>query len=75
MPPEVTGNLDAAREAARAGREAASKRKAARQTSHLNVTAAAETPRAKRHQSESMVPSGMQLSEHAVPIANATGLE
>ena len=62
VPPEVTTNLDAARAAARATRETASKRKAARQTNHLNVIAAAETPPAKRHQSESMVPSGMQLS-------------
>ena len=59
VPPEVAANLDAARAAARAARETASKRKAARQTNHLNVTAAAETPPAKRHQSESMVPSGM----------------
>ena len=43
MPPEVAVNLDAARAAARAARETASKRKAARQTNHLNVTAAAET--------------------------------
>jgi hypothetical protein len=74
VPPEVVANLDAAKAAARAARETATKRKAARQTNHLNVTAAAETPPAKRHQSESMVPSGIQLSEPAVPIANATGL-
>ena len=75
VPLEVTPNLDAARAAARAARETASKRKATRQTNHLNVTAAAETRPAKRHQSESMVPSGMQPSEPAGPIANAFGLK
>ena len=74
VPPEVVANLDAARATARAARENASKRKAARQTNHMNVTAAAETPPAKRHQSESTVPSRMQLSELAVPITNAIGL-
>ena len=74
VPPEVTASLDAARAAARAARETATKRKAARQTNHLNVTAAAETPPAKRHQSESMVPSVM-ISDPAVPVVNTTGLK
>ena len=74
VPPEVTASLDAARAAARAARETATKRKAARQTNHLNVTAAAETPPAKRHQSESMVPSVM-ISNPAVPVVNTTGLK
>ena len=73
VPPEVTTDLDAARAAARATSETASKRKAARQTNKLNVTAAAETPPTKRHQPESMVPSGMQLSEPAVPIGIPPG--
>ena len=70
VPPEVVANLDAAR----AARETATKRKAARQTKHLTVTSAAETRPAKRHQSESMVPSVM-ISDPAVPVVNTTGLK